>query len=402
MRQSSCLLRDGGRGSARIQGPLALGLMFFAAQVAHAQPITHFGARAMGMGGAFVAVADDASSVYWNPAGLAIGSKRAVMASIGGKGGDRQHMLEEMKELVDLSVAAGGRISAPSDIERALVLLDGLSQQGSGLVGDATIDVILAYRGFAFAFLDTGTAAAAPSIDEDILAFDPHSGRPLPTDLAELHLTGLVAKQLSASYAAPIIEGRLWGGGSLKYYRADTYDVWRLLVDTENKELTRTNIVRRATGSGKAGSSSWGVDLGVMAYVLRHLRVGLVGRDMNGPEFDSVGPAKVELNPQYRMGASYELLPSMVVAADYDLSKNDQAIPGVPVREASFGVEGYAADRHLAIRGGASKNVDEKGSLWQFSFGLGVDTPHVAFDAAFVTDSKNEQVSGALTAIVRF
>ena len=29
------------------------------------------GARALGMGGAFVGVADDASATYWNPAGLA-------------------------------------------------------------------------------------------------------------------------------------------------------------------------------------------------------------------------------------------------------------------------------------------------------------------------------------------
>jgi hypothetical protein len=28
------------------------------------------GARALGMGGAFVSVADDATTLYWNPAGL--------------------------------------------------------------------------------------------------------------------------------------------------------------------------------------------------------------------------------------------------------------------------------------------------------------------------------------------
>jgi long-subunit fatty acid transport protein len=37
------------------------------------------GARALGMGGAFAAVADDASAVYWNPAGLSGLEKRQLM-----------------------------------------------------------------------------------------------------------------------------------------------------------------------------------------------------------------------------------------------------------------------------------------------------------------------------------
>ncbi len=39
------------------------------------------GARAMGMGGAFVAVANDPSAVYWNPAGVASIVRREVMVS---------------------------------------------------------------------------------------------------------------------------------------------------------------------------------------------------------------------------------------------------------------------------------------------------------------------------------
>ena len=39
------------------------------------------GARAIGMGGAFVAVADDATATYWNPAGLGLLSKREMIAS---------------------------------------------------------------------------------------------------------------------------------------------------------------------------------------------------------------------------------------------------------------------------------------------------------------------------------
>ena len=47
------------------------------------------GVRANGMAGAFVGVADDASAVYWNPAGLATGPIVAAAGEIGGfKGGD--------------------------------------------------------------------------------------------------------------------------------------------------------------------------------------------------------------------------------------------------------------------------------------------------------------------------
>lgn len=42
--------------------------------VVRAQADAPVGVRAAGMGGAFVAVADDASAVFWNPAGLATGS----------------------------------------------------------------------------------------------------------------------------------------------------------------------------------------------------------------------------------------------------------------------------------------------------------------------------------------
>ena len=41
------------------------------------------GVRANGMGGAFVGVADDASAVYWNPAGLATGVLASVNLELG-------------------------------------------------------------------------------------------------------------------------------------------------------------------------------------------------------------------------------------------------------------------------------------------------------------------------------
>lgn len=53
---------------------LILAALLASAGPAAAQAPPHPGVRAAGMGGAFTGVADDASAVYWNPAGLASGS----------------------------------------------------------------------------------------------------------------------------------------------------------------------------------------------------------------------------------------------------------------------------------------------------------------------------------------
>lgn len=55
-------------------GVLLLVVLLASAQPARAQAEPPVGVRAAGMGGAFTAVADDASAVFWNPAGLAAGS----------------------------------------------------------------------------------------------------------------------------------------------------------------------------------------------------------------------------------------------------------------------------------------------------------------------------------------
>lgn len=59
------------RSTFRLPPALAILLLFQGA--AAAQTFETAGARALGMGGAFVGVADDVTAVWWNPAGLATG-----------------------------------------------------------------------------------------------------------------------------------------------------------------------------------------------------------------------------------------------------------------------------------------------------------------------------------------
>jgi hypothetical protein len=58
-------------------------LFLFLLSAGHAFAQSPIGSRAEGMAGAFVAVADDASAVYWNPAGIASGSLVSAVISFG-------------------------------------------------------------------------------------------------------------------------------------------------------------------------------------------------------------------------------------------------------------------------------------------------------------------------------
>jgi long-subunit fatty acid transport protein len=98
-------LRGTGRGWHRAWLVL---LVFFLAGVLHAQLVPNLGgqragisafqflkigvgARGVGMGDAFVAVVDDASALYWNPAGLALTSGNEVLAAHTAYVADIQH-----------------------------------------------------------------------------------------------------------------------------------------------------------------------------------------------------------------------------------------------------------------------------------------------------------------------
>ena len=58
----------------QIPSLLALGVLLLQPIPAMAQQFDAVGTRAQGMAGAFVAVADDASATWWNPAGLGGGA----------------------------------------------------------------------------------------------------------------------------------------------------------------------------------------------------------------------------------------------------------------------------------------------------------------------------------------
>src|SRR5262245_64075151 len=62
-----------------VRGLMAALVVLVCASPAAAQMWELVGTRAQGMGGAFVAVADDATATWWNPAGLATGATLSLV-----------------------------------------------------------------------------------------------------------------------------------------------------------------------------------------------------------------------------------------------------------------------------------------------------------------------------------
>jgi hypothetical protein len=69
--------------------PLLVCALVAAPSLASAQRFDSVGVRAQGMAGAFVAVSDDASAVWWNPAGLAHGLSLVDLSAEATQGGGR-------------------------------------------------------------------------------------------------------------------------------------------------------------------------------------------------------------------------------------------------------------------------------------------------------------------------
>ena len=91
----------------RYRSLIALILALLGISPANAQ----VGTRASGMAGAYVGVADDATAVYWNPAGVATGSLVSVVIGAGGQTVARGAQLEEGQDtaaVVAISATALG------------------------------------------------------------------------------------------------------------------------------------------------------------------------------------------------------------------------------------------------------------------------------------------------------
>lgn len=283
--------------------PLVIGFLLLSVP-GTAQTLESAGSRAPGMGGAFVAVANDSSAAWWNPAGLAAGP------------------------FLDLALSWNLVESVP---DAAPAWRTGLS---SFALGTPPAGVSY-YRFRLTGIAPIGTTATGQG--------DRQGTR------ADAAIRSVPATQLGVTLVHTVIEG-IHVGTTLKYVRGKVLDA---VGDGSPGDLLDV-------GEGLEGGDSGGtfdLDTGVLA-VAGAIRVGVVGRNLRHAALGARG-AQVRLPRQVRAGAAFDGgaigLSPLTIAVDADLRRYDA--PAGARRVIAIGAEQWFAGRRVAVRGGGRLNT---------------------------------------------
>jgi hypothetical protein len=286
-------------------GVLAILVAVSLPSLALAQGLETLGTRAATLA-AFVAVADDASAVAWNPSGLVSGPIFNVVSSFGRAG-------EESDTLVP--GARSGRIATT-------------------LIALGTTPAGLAYYRLSSMTLVGATPAVQDSSDRQLR-------QAIARTLVTNHL-GATVQQSVGDY--------LTLGATLKLVRGRVTDAVAD-ADTWQEAFDRARVI------GSRGSTRGDLDVGAMLAAGR-VRAGLVIRNVTAPTFDARQDggeqAGLTLQRHLRVGAAWaDRWPGIsqtVVAVDTDVTRVPH--PAGERRDVAAGVERWLRGQQVGLRGG--------------------------------------------------
>lgn len=276
-------------------------LVLLTCQMAEAQ--APLGVRAQGMAGAFVGVADDASAVYWNPAGLATGAFVSFVLDY-------------------------GRTETVPGLDRDPL---GGDRQTGGMVS-------LTLSPAGIAYYRQGLLVAGPREAE----------APGPSGREEVvrSVQALVTSTLGAAVLQSIGDYFVVGA-TLKLMRGE---VGSGLSDA----VSAAQALDAAGAMDRRSSTTGDVDLGVMA-ALDRFRIGVVARNLTTPAFEAGDAGEVvELEREVRVGGAWASgwpgISRVIVAVDGDVLTRE-SVSG-DRRDLAAGVETWWLGRRFGARGG--------------------------------------------------
>ncbi len=318
------------------------------------------GPRAMGMGGAGVAITTDSLATYWNPAGLAMTQTVDVRIQGGVQVIDRLGIADAVHDLENFNetdISAANQAKA-QDIA-ARINRDGATISINGSAG-LYFKGHLGEHAFGFNVSDVATGGAFVSTPATATLTGP------TVRLAgEMALRGLEARQVAFSYAYAFSDKTFSFGVTGKFIQGAAY--------RGSTPLTGGTDVSITDNFGKATiSTAFGIDVGAIYRPSSWLRFGLVAKDINQPTFDTPGGEELKLSPQVRGGVAVNPYSSLTLTADVDATSNKTFIPGVKSQVLSVGAEQTIFSQFMSFRLGTFKNMKDVGTPFTPTAGLGL------------------------------
>ncbi len=357
-------------------------ILMFPAQVCAVEFVT-VGPRAMGMGGAGVAVTTDALATYWNPAGLAMTQTVDIRIQGGAQVIDRLGIADAIHDLekFDTSDISQANQAKAQDIANRI------NRPGAtvSLNGSAGLYVKghLGEHAFGFNVSDVATGGGF------ILN---------PVQVSGTNITGamalrlLEARQAAFSYAYAFSDKTFSIGVTGKIIQGASYNGRTAL--TGGTDVSVTDNFGKPTLS-----TAFGIDVGAIYRPSSWLRFGAVAKDINQPTFNASGGGELKLGPQVRGGMAINPYSSLTLTADVDATANKTFVPGVKSQVLSLGAEQTILSEFLSFRVGGFKNMKDANTPFTPTAGLGLRVYALRVDVGGGYDfrEKGALVSGSLS-----
>jgi hypothetical protein len=218
--------------------------------------------------------------------------------------------------------------------------------------------------------LNTGSGEVSKSLRSAAQTTAASSTSPVSNNLTGAGAVTLVTAETTLAYGHSFFD-MIGVGGAVRYVYGNTFVDYTTLYDVDSvRELIDETLAFNKRQEGH----EFAVDLGILFKPTDWARIGIVGRNLNEPDFKVDLPSQLrrdlnevgislnryKLERQVRAGMAVEPLPWWTIAADIDLTENDnQYLPGFNSRLLSIGTEARFKYRKvaLALRGGAFMNL---------------------------------------------
>ncbi len=388
---------------------LALSLAVVCAAPASAVEWNTMGPRALGMGGAGVALSQGPLASYWNPAALGRATENAYGFSVpvtvhAGLTGTAIAGAKDLKNAKD-NCTALGTAACNAQINVGLTELanptNGLRADASA-GGDFKVGKIAV---FVNGFLNVGAVPRVDLVD--------NTQATINNNTSALIVKGAQITEFGGGYGheLPWAPG-LFLGGNVKLMRAKVgYTSYQIITNNNNSGNIVDNLKNNETSSGNIGvdaAALWDVERSFEGAWWQP-RVGVTGRNLNNPKFSQPGTAaadgvtgKYAVNPQARMGVAISPFHWWNLAADLDLTNNITPVDGLKSRQLGVGTEFNVFNRswiNIPLRFGLARNLSAATNM--VTAGAGLNFLHLIVDVSGEASQKriDTQTQGQNTKI---